>query len=109
MLLPNLRSTELGGALIRQRMPRHAGRSVHGFQSASPALHRSSIFSKQVGALLTTVVTGDQQQPVQPIAVPRLIGPSDFLLDSNEDAVGMTNFQCSRDSASLSVAGQQTN
>lgn len=52
-----------------------------GFEPCHPALHRSSIFPKQVGNLLAAMAAGDQQQPVQPMVVPRLIGPSDFLLD----------------------------
>lgn len=57
-----------------------AGRSM-GFEPCHPALHRSSIFPKQVGNLMAAMAAGDQQQPVQPMVVPRLIGPSDFLLD----------------------------
>ena len=54
-----------------------------GFKARHPALHRASIFPKQFGDLLAAVAASDQQQPVQPMVVPRLIEPSDFLLDSH--------------------------
>ena len=78
-----------------------------GFESRHPALHRSPIFPKPVGDLLAAVAVGDQQQPVQPMVVPRLIGSSDFLLDGQAHDVGIRNFQFSHDSASTSVTGHQ--
>jgi hypothetical protein len=80
-----------------------------GFESPHPALHRPPIFPKPFGDLLAAVAASDQQQPVQPMVVPRLIGSSDFLLDGQSHDVGISNFQFSHDSASTSVSGHQYN
>jgi len=85
----------------RTRPVAQAGQSM-GFESRHPALHRSSIFPKQFGDLLAAVAAGDQQQPVQPMVVPRLIGPSDFLLNGQAHDVGISNVQLSHDRTSAS-------
>ena len=54
----------------RTRPVTQAGQSL-GFKARHPALHRSSIFPKPCSDLLATVAAGDQQQPVQPMVVPR--------------------------------------
>lgn len=96
---PNLCSTESGGAHLRQKVLRHAGQSVHGLESSSPSAAPFVDLPQQFGDLPATVVAGDQQQPMQPMVVPRLIGPSDILVDSQLHGVGITNFQSSHDSA----------
>lgn len=78
-----------------------------GFEPCHSALHRSSIFPKQVGNLLAAVAVGDQQQPVQPMVGPRLIGPSDFLLDGQTHDVRISNDQFSHDRTSIALAGHQ--
>ena len=47
----------------RTRPVTQAGQSM-GLKAPHPALHRSSIFPKQVGDLLAAVAASDQQQPV---------------------------------------------
>jgi hypothetical protein len=84
----------------------HAGQSM-GFKTRHPALHRPSIFPQHVGDLLAAVAAGDQQQPVQPMVVPRLIGPSDFLLDGQAHDVGISKDQVSHDRPSASWTGHQ--
>src|SRR4029077_14793973 len=80
-----------------------------GFEACHPALHRSSIFPKQVGALRATVPASDKQQPVQPMVVPRLIGSREFLLDGQSHDVGIRNFQFSHGRPSPWVNGHQYN
>jgi hypothetical protein len=86
---PNLGSTVSGGIHIRQRVPRRAGWSAHEFQSASPSAAPFVDLPQQFGDLPATVVAGDQQQPMQPKIVLRLIGMSDFLLDGQAHGVGI--------------------
>jgi hypothetical protein len=78
-----------------------------GFESPHPALHRPPIFPQPVGDLLATVATGDQEQPVQPMVVPRLIEPSDLLLDGQAQDLGIRNDQLSHDRTSASWTGHQ--
>jgi hypothetical protein len=78
-----------------------AGQSM-GVEAVHPSLYRPPILPKQFGDLLAAVAAGDQQQPVQPMVVPRLSGPSDFLLDSQSDNVGISNDQCSHARTSIS-------
>lgn len=85
-----------------------AGQSMS-FKARHPALHRPSIFPKQVGDLLAAVAASDQQQPVQAMVVPRLIGSSDFLLDSQAHDVGISNDQFSHDRTSTLGTGHQYN
>jgi hypothetical protein len=85
-----------------------AGQPI-GFKTRRPALQRPSIFSKQVGDLLATVVSGNQQQPVQSIIIPRLIGPSNFLFDGQSQDVGISNFKFSHESASIPENSHQCN
>ena len=83
-----------------------AGQSM-GFKTRHPALHRPPIFPKQVGDLLAAVAASDQQQPVQPMVLPRLIGPSDFLLDGQSHDLGISNFEFSHARTSTSGTGHQ--
>jgi hypothetical protein len=96
------------GGPTRTRPVTQAGQSL-GFKARHPALHRSSIFPKHVGDLLAAVAAGDQQQPVQPMVVPRLIGPSEFLLDGQSHDVGISNDQFSHDRPSTLGIGHQDN
>ena len=69
------------------------------FKACHPALHCPPIFAKQCGDLLAAMAAGDEQQPVQPMVVPRLIGSSNFLLNGDSHDIGIRNFQFSHDSA----------
>jgi hypothetical protein len=80
-----------------------------GFEARHPSLHRPPVFPKQFGDLLAALAARHQQQPVQTMVVPRLIGPSDFLLDGQSHDVGISNFQCSHDRTSSWVNGHQYN
>src|SRR5512140_1006824 len=83
-----------------------AGQSM-GFEAFHPSLYRPPIFPEQFGDLLAAVAAGDQQQPVQPMIVPRLSGPSDFLLDGQSHHVGISNDQFPHDRTSISWTGHQ--
>ncbi len=77
------------------------------FQACNPALHRPPIFAKQCGDLLAAMAAGDEQQPMQPMIVPRLTGSSNFLLNGDSHDIGIHNFQFSHDSASPLVTCHQ--
>ena len=94
------------GGPTRTRPFAQASQSV-GFEAVHPSLHRPPIFAKQCGDLLAAVAAGDQQQPVQPMVVPRLIGPSDFLLDGHAPDVSISNDQFSHDRTSASWTRHQ--
>jgi hypothetical protein len=89
------------GGPTRTRPVPQAGQSM-GFKARHPALHRSAIFPKQVGNLLSAVAAGDQQQPVQP-----MVGPRDVLLEGESHDVGIRNDQFSHGSTSTWWTGHQ--
>lgn len=84
-----------GGSLTRSALPRKSTASwVHSFRKGPPKPPSHSSLKLPSFSEETSIV-------------PRLIGPSDFLLDGQPRDVSIGNFQCSHDHTSALVNGHQ--
>lgn len=73
------------------------------FEPLDPTLHGTWVLSKGVGHLLTTLSASNQQQSMQSMAIARLVGADNFLLNGDTHYLGVSNFQSPHDGISLAM------
>ena len=65
------------------------------FKGLDPTLYCVTVLAEQVCDLLAIVPSSYQQQTVEPVIVPRLLRPLNFLLNGNTHHIGISNLQFS--------------